>query len=308
MSVLPHPSGRCSSLCLSLDFRSIDHRALSSAAPPAVLRAAFFPVRELLGRCRRSLLTLVVHQTSAPAVTSSRDDNNPEGTTDCSSNSEASTAHWAKAGLDAVCNALDAAFPGKDTAGSHREDRVGGGHANFTGERRASPCSRAGLPPPAAGLPADASTPSGVGCGGKRSRTRDSLAEGSSECEEAEGSGAVDAGAGLVEEPTAMMGLEALERLLGAEGPPDPCPGAVPPASAAPSKLKTDATGGDDGEGDHDAGGREEVCREVARGVEGGVLDGVSDDSGAWELVEGWTPCALGTLPGWSGVRPGADL
>ncbi|CAN0414668.1 unnamed protein product [Ectocarpus sp. 13 AM-2016] len=81
----------------------------------------------------------------------------------------------------------------------------------------------------------------------------------------------------------AMMGLDDLERLLGGDASSSlAAPGGN---TSVPSGIAAGAV-------------RESGLREVGRPSE---VDG--GGGRAWEVVEAWTPCAIGTLPGSSAAR-----
>ncbi|CAM9111034.1 unnamed protein product [Scytosiphon promiscuus] len=258
-------------------------------APLSVLHAAFFPVRELHERCRRSLdfLAITGEAPSAEGRNATGGDasaeesceqhaspiSSPPTADDAASNGGG--VNCARAGIVAVCRALAAAaeLPGDCAALSGEDDdRVGGG-------------SYAG----------DASAVSG-GCGDE-SGGDDAKAE--SDCTVgADRNRTPSASAPSTETvtKTTMMDLDDLERLLGGDGPPQSYsekpsveragpPSAVAADSAVAAASVVDA-------------GLESGLRGVAQAAR------VNQDLvGAWELVETWTPCAIGTLPGWSAAR-----
>lgn len=109
-----------------------------------------------------------------------------------------------------------------------------------------------------------------------------------------------------------MMDLDALERLLGTGDFAESTANAAEAAAAQPTPAISD---GDIGigsqslmggfEGQERAGGNmgvEERSTEPFTMGETGKSN--CGDRGAWELVEHWTPCAIGTLPGWSAGAP----
>lgn len=103
-----------------------------------------------------------------------------------------------------------------------------------------------------------------------------------------------------------MMDLDSLELLLDGDRPPrrrSVSPGgtsrvaveaATATATAAADPSVAGMGGGGGGEGGFEATQR---GAEVGGGWGGG---GEGGGGGAWELVEDWTPCPIGTLPGWS--------
>lgn len=93
-----------------------------------------------------------------------------------------------------------------------------------------------------------------------------------------------------------MMDLDDLERLLGGKGPLQP-PSKEPSVERAglPSAVGADTAVA--ASSVVDAGLESESGRPSQ-------AERVNQDGGdAWEMVEAWTPCAIGTLPGWSAAR-----
>lgn len=260
----------------------------------SVLHAAYFPVRELLDRCRRSLSAIpAARQPSAanpstpggpgdgPLVGNSERSNCPASPSPSTADGVADdegkkrngySAHWARAGLDAVCHALAAALPGESAASASASAETSRLPAHGNGERDNA---AAGAPSaPAAEAQAPISANQEVPRGGTLDRGSSAGAE-------------RDVGAkGPASEtapPMTMMGLDDLERLLG--GDTSSSLAAPEGNTSVPSGIAAGAV-------------RASGLREIGRPSE---VDG--DAGRAWELVEAWTPCAIGTLPGSSAAR-----
>ncbi|CAN0037535.1 unnamed protein product [Ectocarpus fasciculatus] len=267
-----------------------------------VLRAAYFPVRELLDRCRRSLSALTAARQSSTANPSTPGDGSLVGnserstcpalpspsTADGVTNDEGkkrngySSVHWARAGLDAVCHALSAALPGENASSASASAATfglaphgNGGCENAAAGAHGAPAVEAQVPisanqevppcvPPRRGCKQSAGPPGGMlNRGSSGGAEKDVVAQGT---------------APETAPPMAMMGLDDLERLLGG----DASSSLAPPEGNAgiPSDIVAGAV-------------RESGLSENWRPSE---VDG--DAGRAWELVEAWTPCAIGTLPG----------
>lgn len=257
-----------------------------------MLHAAFFPVRELLERCRRSLGML------APVGDPPRAERQPPTGRDGSAVTsgeqgappilpaaaagKSSSANWARAGIEAVCRALAAAaaLPGDGAAfpGETAPRESGGSAAGDGGGESGSGAGDASVVSDGSG--------DGSGRGDKT---------GESDCADGGGRDATpSATAAPMETASSMMDLDDLERLLGGEGPPQPCPKKPSEGRAGePLTVASDAAAAS-------------VCdASLGSGLGGVPQTGQvnQDDGDAWEMVEAWTPCAIGTLPGWSAAR-----
>jgi len=318
----------------------------SFAAPPPVLHAALFPLRELLERCRRSLDALPVAEAQSPfaggeasqtagdsgtpaaaAVTSAADGAGEQEGEDISED-----VHWARTGLRAVCLALAEALPGDNESSAWRkaaapsasrarrdDTNADAGAADGVGAVEGqSPSSAsqqaAGLPVASGGPPTrqggrvsaasskmlvdgggfnSGGSPAGEGCdaSGLSGDGMGDIADHAGNIKRVENeTGCVDDG-GCPAALTTMMNLDDLERLLGAEG---PCR-AVSPGKDGVVEAATGVVDAMQSRSDRVVPA-EDGCLPNAADGDGGV-------GGAWDLVEAWTPCAIGTLPGWSAVR-----
>ncbi|CAN0275330.1 unnamed protein product, partial [Ectocarpus sp. 13 AM-2016] len=122
-------------------------------APAPVLHAAYFPVRELFGRCRRALSALPAERQPSSANPKTPGDRSPVGNSKrstCPAPPSPSTAngvaddegrtrngycaHWARAGLDAVYHALATALPGENAASPSASAAAFGFDAHRNGE------------------------------------------------------------------------------------------------------------------------------------------------------------------------------
>lgn len=199
------------------------------AASLDVLRAAFFPLRELRDRCRGVLATLPAH--------AGDDDTKTGSTASTSSDAEFSRVvrkeprdHWARAGVQSVCGALDAALSGRQSSSERGSDQ-------FDGECRIPLVTQ-------------------------HDGTRPQEAERAS----------FDAG---------LMDLESLEKFLAlGEAAESPTVGARLASETLSGVSNVESLAGKNGD-----------ISEKSEQLE---------SNAAWELVEDWTPCAIGTLPGWS--------
>ncbi|CAM9766825.1 unnamed protein product, partial [Ectocarpus fasciculatus] len=267
-------------------------------SPMPVLRAAYFPVRELLDRCRRSLSALPAARQSSATNPSTPGDGSLVGNSErstCPAPPSPSTgdsvandqgkkrngysAHWARVGVDAVCNALVAALPGENAASGSASAATFGLDAHGNGECDNAAASAPGAPVVEAPVPvsADEEVPP---CVPPRERTQTAGPPGTLDLGRSVGTERDVAAKGPASEtvpPMAMIGLDDLERLLGGD--------ASGGFTIVPSGIAAGAV-------------RESGLSEIGRPSE---VDGDADR--AWELVEAWTPCAIGTLPGSSAAR-----
>lgn len=253
----------------------------------------------------------------APSTSSGNDVHGANDTCDIM-DATPSGAHWATAGLQAVIRCLESALAVDATVGSPRKDdadesrsqsreierfNAGGGRPAAYDARGgdALRCRKmaTGAEPTAAPSPA---------C-----RENHIADEGSERSGEGNKHGIADAradsGPGAETKEVKLMDLEALERLLGGAGPAPAsgldntaAPQATPPANTEPV-MRSDGKRVSDWHGDMAlTHGREKT---LTAGMSHEVFagSGQSGNDGAWEVVESWTPCAIGTLPGWSGAK-----
>lgn len=302
-----------------------------------VLQAAFFPVRELLERCRRSLSILA----ASPTVTGKRVAQDAQGRGSVPTAVDAvggmsGGSHWAKEGLHEVCCYLETALAG--TFQRDFDSCEGHGKTTSAAADQCSPAFDPGLEQTSAGARAcgplcDSSVDAAVAVAGLRRVDVGMRAQTGAPGQDGEGgatgSGLNDAkspeavaGGGSGASPSIMMDLESLERMLEGEGRVGSCSDVVR-ASSTDGAVEAGSSGvgnaairvaaeGAVGVGERRAGAAVDSVGVVhglgqfSGNVE--VIDcaGQSGDAGdAWELVEGWTPCAIGTLPGWSGAALG---
>lgn len=237
-------------------------------------------------------------------------------------------AHWARAGLGAVCRALAEALPGEG-ATSASCDAVAAPAAAVTvttrgdgdisvlsargeagsiapGRPLGSDGDRSALDPTAVSMgggTVDGGGGGRVGEGGLADGRYGGGGDGAESVKSVENTRVTTATATAAAASTAMMDLDDLERLLGAEGSSPPCSivpregnGVFPSAAVeAVDDVAPGVVGAEWGSG----------LKQAARTEIVGVnrTTGADEDGGAWELMEVWTPCALGTLPGWSAAR-----
>ncbi|CAB1104980.1 unnamed protein product [Ectocarpus sp. CCAP 1310/34] len=274
-------------------------------SPVSVLHAAYFPVHELLDRCRRALSALPAARQPSAANPRTPGDGSLVGKSErstCPAPPSPSTAdgiaddegknigysaHWARAGLDAVCHALAAALPGENAASPSASAATFGLDAHRKGE-----CDNAAAGAPSGpvvatqvAISANQEVPLCVPPTEECNQTAGPPGEVLNHCSSG-GAERGDAAKGPASETApllAMMGLDDLERLLGGDASSSlAAPGGY---TSVPSSIAAGAV-------------RESGFREVGRPSE------VNGDTGrAWELVEAWTPCAIGTLPGSSAAR-----
>lgn len=259
------------------------------------------PVREMLERCHRTLAALPVH--SKNEIEHTEDDGAPAICTGVPARG-AGEKHWAREGLEDVCRALGAVLGLQKgclqvyAAGSsscHEDTENGaqfsGAHRSSTSQRRKherSENDQVMCPDKMTTGPASTSEKNGAEEESGREGDGAKAGQGNAESE-----GAVD-GLGGGSAPT-MLDLDALERLLGAERPMESrVPGPRETASVADMKLDPSFTAAA-GKVHQKAEQKETGRDKDSRGVDEGAV--------AWEMVEDWTPCAIGTLPGWSGAR-----
>lgn len=301
-----------------------------------VLEAAFFPVRELLERCRRSLAILAAW----PTGTGKRVAQDAQGQGSVPAAVDAvggknGGSHWAKEGLHEVCCYLETAL-----AGNFQRDLdscKGHGKTSSAADQR-SPAFDPGLEQTHAGARAcdplcDSNVDAAVAVAGLRrvdvgmrvhtgapDQDREGGATGS-DLNDAKSPEEVAGGRNRASPPI-MMDLESLEIMLDGEGRVGSCSDVVR-ASSTDGAVEAGSFGVDNaairvaaegavGVGERRAGAAADSVGMVhgfgqfSSNV--GVIDcaGQGGDTGdVWELVEGWTPCAIGTLPGWSGAALG---
>ena len=292
-------------LCAEIGCSDVPSVALSCAlfaAPPEVLHAAFFPLRELRDRCRGvfSLLparsapidleddgeTAGVDATPMPAPIAA------EFVAACNGG-EGPRSHWAKASLKTMCDALDAALSG-ESGSSLRHG--GGSGANAGAPFRHRQHKHEPAPEDDFG-------------GGQVAHGTSSSAEIARDGHVSKGSESVHLDGGFCTR-SEMMDLDTLEKMVASgvlvESQPSMSPKAC--SKLAPEILgvptadcsvrgelvgeEGPAKGADVGVG-RDIGVGKGICEQ------GDVGDSRECDV-AWQLVEDWTPCAIGTLPGWS--------
>lgn len=311
---------------------------LSFSASTRVLRAALFPVQELLERCRLvfSALSLAKQPTRATVGCVDADASGqlsngvePTATVNARGNTidgdvkDVKVAHWATAGITAVSDALekalaseDAFYPSSSSSPSPYGDVSGGSNPGVKCADRCTAAARSeNLPSPSCKSRGQSvlSVSATGNCCQPRGNDEADLADMSvavdtgrnsqglkdvdesgntndnpgddgrhASAESSEKAIARDGASGTVE--SMMMDLDSFECLLNAGDPAaDSC--------QAPRARETGMIGT---EGQDDSNGnRSGILRpqEEQRG-----------DRNAWELVETWTPCAIGTLPGSSNV------
>ncbi|CAM9594028.1 unnamed protein product [Ectocarpus sp. 8 AP-2014] len=275
-------------------------------APVPVLHAAYFPVRELLDRCRRALSALPPARQPSAANPSTQGDGSLVGNSErrtCPAPASPSTAdgaaddqgkthngysaHWASLGLDAVCHALAVALPGENATSPSASAATFGLDAHGNGECDKAAAGAPGGPAVEAqfAISANQEAPPCVPARGECNQTAGPpgrmLNRGSSGG--AERDVAAKGPTSKAAPPTTMMGLDDLERLLGGHAPSSfASPGG---STSVPSGI---AAGAVPESGLREVGGPSEVDGDAGR---------------AWELVDAWTPCAIGTLPGSSAAR-----
>lgn len=114
---------------------------------------------------------------------------------------------------------------------------------------------------------------------------------------------------GNAEAQAELMNLEAFEQLLGLEGSVGASASVSPDGPAVIPGESGDVGGLDAGarlgiESDtavrDDRVGAEVVPGGMSTGLHGNRARSDGSDDHAWDFVEHWTPCAIGTLPGWS--------
>lgn len=284
-------------------------------APTEVLYLAAFPLNELSARCRSALSALITTRSTSI-------DNESSHSIEATISSRCAKphgAHWALPGLEAVVRCMDSALGKNGTVAytdRHRRHPTTSSDKKFVHTRGV-----AEVGPTAA---RDAELQVGVletsarqigALPHKKDKVMDegSLTEGEAVSEEGSQGGDVEgacfgcvnrAEAGTV----AMMDLDALEKILSGGGPTEVGSTALSAAASTISYEGTEAVGEVNRKGrselpsvlmeGHDRV-KASTARESTVNVSGNHGNG---NGGAWEMVENWTPCAIGTLPGWSGA------
>lgn len=294
----------------------------SLAAHAEVLNVAAFPLQELLARCRTTLAKLA----TAPSTSSGNDVHGGEDTFD-NVDATLGSAHWATAGLQAVCRCLESALDVDATVDSPQDSP----HKHDTDENRpqsqesqqfhAAKSAEVGRPAACDALGGDALYSGKMATGAEPTATlsppcsaNHTAGEGNVQ-RSSEGNGHgmtgayADSSQGAEAREVKMMNLEALERLLGGAGPAAASALENTAAAQATPRDNAEVVKNSDGKWVSDAHGV--MARNHGR-VKAPTLgmshevsagSGQSRNDGAWEVVESWTPCAIGTLPGWSGAR-----
>ncbi|CAM9899164.1 unnamed protein product [Pylaiella littoralis] len=292
-------------------------------ASSSVLEVALFPVRELVERCRRSFDAFPAGTAQQPPSRSGGGSTAGDGNiingngerkvlqvaaaaaaatsvTDGAVDKESAEddESWAKAGLGAVCRALAAALPPGEAAGASpcvtpTRDNSGSGSVNGVGGSGGRVGDEGGAPQSVGG--GNTYSIGGGSSGGWSAQTAESSA--------AAAAAAAPAAPAAEASTLAMMDLNDLERLLGAAGSSQPCSVASPegnagvPSAGSLGAAAAAAHGAADVKPESGFAQAEDV-RVARAAAAGGDIGG-----GAWELMEAWTPCAIGTLPGWSAAR-----
>lgn len=284
-------------------------------APAEVLHVAAFPLHELSARCGSALSTLATTRSTSVDNGSS-----------LSADATMSDAHWAIPGLEAIVRSMDSASGKSGTVACsdrhHRYPTV----SSSRDTKRSHPSGVAEIGPPVA---PDVGVQVGVletgaqqiaafphckdnvvdkGLSDKGTRARGEVAsEGGSQG--GVGGQCVDSGKGAEAGGVPMMDLDALEQLLGGRGPTAVRFPAISAAASAMPREDAEAAKEVNGKGHSDVRG------DLTEGLECVKMSTTgestvnfagkcgSGNDGAWEMVENWTPCAIGTLPGWSGAH-----